>query len=139
MTPITTTKGDWLFVPVPTAISSEGNGYNKIYTGDGEYEFHSLPYSELPPVKTGIKVSEATFFCLSNNITEEQAGGVVEIHPVNKLKYILYENPLFDVDIFNEFIAAHRWSNTALESIHSLMKSHSLTETNYVILKVKKP
>jgi hypothetical protein len=50
-----------IMVPLPSAVSAEGEHYNKIYMGGEFYEFHSWPYSELPPVPTEVRVSEYEF------------------------------------------------------------------------------
>lgn len=66
MTIITVRQGlDIAFVPVPPGMpdseeygSSAGDSYNQLYAANEEYEFHSLPYGILPPVKTGLKVAD---------------------------------------------------------------------------------
>jgi hypothetical protein len=52
---------DQIIVTIPSVVSAEGNGYNKLYAGGEFYEFHSWPYSELPPVVTQVRVSEYTY------------------------------------------------------------------------------
>jgi len=50
-----------IFVTIPSVVSTEGNGYNQLYVGGEFYEFHSWPYSELPPIVTEVRVAEYEF------------------------------------------------------------------------------
>lgn len=70
-------RDNYIAVQVPDILSFEGNDYNTIFTGNGEYEFHSLPYSELPPVKTGLLVKDYIFLFLTSTASEEDCRKVV--------------------------------------------------------------
>lgn len=123
MSKITTLNEKAIAVHVPLDVSAEGNGYNTIYTGNGEYEFHSLPYSELPPIKTGLNVSERSILAKGNEMTEEQWKGIVE--PEKTFGY-----PSFG-QIPN---GAYQWYGTAKKSGLSLLKSKSLEDKSILIL-----
>lgn len=51
---ITPDGESFVLAEVPGDKSYHGYAYNNVYTKGDNYEFHSLPYNELPPVDTGI-------------------------------------------------------------------------------------
>lgn len=115
-------------IEVPNNVSVEGYTYNRIYTGGGEYEFHSWPYNELPPIKTGIKKDEYSYIFQSKQYTEDQAAIVVEMRELAGEGNYSYVNYDFEGDRIAFFL-------TAIESMESLLKSKGLTAENYLIIK----
>lgn len=116
-------------VEVPDDVSAEGYTYNRIYTGDGEYEFHSWPYNELPPVKTGLKKDEYFYELQTNQYTEAQAARIVEQRELIGEGNYCYVNYNFEYDRIAFFISA-------IESMYSLLQSQNLDPNkNYLLLR----
>jgi hypothetical protein len=113
------TKG-FFAIEVPQDVSCEGYTYNRIFIGDGEYEFHSWPYNELPPVKTDVKTSEYKFVALSDKITGRQAAKIVEV--------------AIHMEDYERMVKDGWWNyeggaplKTALDSFRSLLKSLNIS------------
>jgi hypothetical protein len=123
----------YIAIEIPTAVSVEGYRYDSLYTVGGEYEFHSLPYNEMPPIRTGVKTSEYRFVAISNAMTEELAAQIVETfnNPLVKFahgKFIAYDKP-------RTHTVGDTLYDTALESFGSLLLSRSVKSRSIILKK----
>lgn len=116
----------YIAIEIPARISAEGYGYNKLYTGDGEFEFHSLPYNEMPPVKSGIKTAQYEYVFSTQSYSEAQASEIVERRDLIGEGNFAYVN----YNLEHNRIAYYA---TAIESLDSLFESMGID--NAIVLK----
>lgn len=97
---------------------------NKIMWGTRRHGYFT---KELPP-------GNWQLIGLCSEVSEEVARGIVTPHKYADGKYADNRIDEFDNEIVNEFLNAHIWYNTALESFQSLLKHHSLNPNSTVLL-----
>lgn len=124
MTTIKTGKGEFLMVEVPEDAYDIFIGY---FSGGLCYRREYKPEQNIIKLPPG----QYTFLCTSKNISEEDAGKIVE-KVVVKPKFVGDKSKTFFYDYVNKFYIYE----FASQSFTSLLKHYQLSAPNYAILKV---
>jgi len=124
MTTIKTSKGEFLIFP----ITQKGACNFKILFGRLEY-LHDIGYTSIALPQS--LVTEYTFLCTTDTITEDIAKGIVDENKVGYINYLFGNN-----HIGQNVNHHHRSFQVALRSFNSLLQSHNLLiDKTYAICK----
>ena len=120
-------SGDYLFVEVP----DDAHDLGMETECEVSYRILNGHYKRINTSSLNFSFNVNGIIGFTKDITEEQAGSIVELFSITRLSQFGYKNYLLSKDKYNDFTC-----KTAKESLQSLIQANGLdVNKNYLILK----